>query len=225
MAEEKKKVGDASSPFHKDFHQEVLYFVLPGLIILALLLNRLMAYLNTLEIQAGVSLWARFLLWLAGAWSTWKVFGTILSGAAIVWAVYSYMKIHEIAKEEKKIYGPDPEVIPVIEEEKRHKKLEDWQKVLAHAHSENPAEWRVAIIEADIMLDELLTALGYQGEGVGEKLKSVDPSNMLTLDAAWEAHKVRNRIAHSGKDFELSEREVKRITMLFESVFREFGLI
>jgi hypothetical protein len=60
---------------------------------------------------------------------------------------------------------------------------------------------------------------------VAEKLKSVDSSDMLTLDAAWEAHKVRNRIAHSGSDFELNEREAKRVIMLFESVFREFGMI
>jgi deoxyadenosine/deoxycytidine kinase len=83
----------------------------------------------------------------------------------------------------------------------------------------------VAIIEADIMLDEMLTALGYLGDGVGEKLKTVEPSNILTLDAAWEAHKVRNRIAHSGKDFELNQRETKRVVGLFESVFREFGMI
>ena len=225
MADDKKKIGEAGSPYHKDFHKEVLYFVLPGLLILGLLIQRFLAYLNSLETHAAVSLWARFLMWLADAWSIWKVAGVILTGAAIVWSVYSYLKLREIEKEEKKIFGPGPDEVIVMGEEKSSKKKDDWQKILSHAHSENPAEWRVAIIEADIMLDEILTALGYQGEGVGEKLKSVDSSNMLTLDAAWEAHKVRNRIAHSGKDFELSEREAKRVVTLFESVFREFGMI
>jgi hypothetical protein len=223
MADDKK--GGGSSPFHKDFHKEVLYFVLPGLLVLALLIQRFLAYLNSLDLTGTATLWQRFLMWLGDAWAVYKVGSTILTGAAIVWAVYSYFKLHEIEKEEKKIYGPGPEKVPLMEEEKPKKKQDDWHRVLSHAHSENPAEWRVAIIEADIMLDDMLTALGYLGEGVAEKLKSVDSSDMLTLDAAWEAHKVRNRIAHSGSDFELNEREAKRVIMLFESVFREFGMI
>lgn len=223
MADDKKGGGD--SPFHKDFHKEVLYFVLPGLLVLALLIQRFLAYLNTLDLAQGATIWEIFLMWVAEAWSIYKIAGTILTGAGIVWGVYSYLKLQEVEKEEKKIFGPGPEEAPLMEEPKPNNKKDDWHRVLAHAHSENPAEWRVAIIEADIMLDEMLTALGYMGEGVAEKLKSVDPSDMLTLEAAWEAHKVRNRIAHSGTDFELNEREAKRVIMLFESVFREFGMI
>src|SRR5688500_9060226 len=115
MADDKKKAGDASSPFHKDFHKEVLYFVLPGLIVLALLVQRFLAYLNSLETQAAVSLWSRFLMWLSDAWSIWKIVGgVILTGAAIVWGVYSYIKLHEIEKEEKKIFGPGPDEVSLI---------------------------------------------------------------------------------------------------------------
>ena len=56
-------------------------------------------------------------------------------------------------------------------------------------------------------------------------LKSVDKNNFLTLDDAWEAHKVRNDIAHSGINFQLNERETKRVLALFEKVFKEFNVI
>lgn len=222
MAEEKK---GGSSPFHKDFHQEVLYFVLPGLIILGFLVERFIAYLNSLNLYGATTLWEKFLVWLGEFWSAWTVFATVLTGAAIVWGVYSFLKLKAIGKEEEKIFGPTVDEAVVLEAGSSQKRPDQWQKILAHTHSENSAEWRVAIIEADIMLDEILTAAGYLGEGVGEKLKSVEPSDLLTLDAAWEAHKVRNRIAHAGKDFELNQRETKRIISLFESVFREFGAI
>jgi hypothetical protein len=100
-----------------------------------------------------------------------------------------------------------------------------WEQVQTHLNSKNPAEWRLAIIEADVMLDELLKTAGYHGETVGERLKAVEPSDFLTLEAAWEAHKVRNQIAHQGSGFEINEREAIRVVSLFEKVFREFQIL
>ncbi len=100
-----------------------------------------------------------------------------------------------------------------------------WEQIQMHLNSKNPSEWRVAIIEADIMLDDLLKSIGYHGDTVGEKLKAVEKSDFTTVESAWEAHKVRNQIAHLGAGFQINEREVKRVIGLFEAVFREFQII
>jgi hypothetical protein len=100
-----------------------------------------------------------------------------------------------------------------------------WEQIQMHMNSKNPSEWRVAIIEADIMLDDLLKTLSYHGDTVGDKLKAVEKSDFTTVEAAWEAHKVRNQIAHQGADFQINDREVKRVIGLFETVFREFQII
>jgi hypothetical protein len=83
----------------------------------------------------------------------------------------------------------------------------------------------MSILEADNMLLELLTQLGFEGEGVGEKLKSADPKKFKKLPIAWEAHTVRNKIAHEGPNFTLSKREAGRIITLYEQIFQEFGFI
>jgi hypothetical protein len=70
-----------------------------------------------------------------------------------------------------------------------------------------------------------LTRQGYIGDGVGEKLKSIEPSEFGTLADAWEAHKVRNQIAHEGSAFNLSESLAHRTIARYESVFREFKAI
>lgn len=101
---------------------------------------------------------------------------------------------------------------------------ERWEKILKYFDSENPSDWKLAILEADTLLDELVTRMGYQGDNLGEKLKSVEPSDFLTLPAAWEAHKVRNMIAHES-DFFLAKREARRVIDLFEKVFSEFDFI
>jgi len=98
-----------------------------------------------------------------------------------------------------------------------------WKQVLAHIGSDNPSDWRLAILEADIVLEETLDRAGYVGETLGDKLKNAENRPFNSLNAAWEAHKIRNAIAHQGQGFELNQREAARVVGLFEGVFREFG--
>ena len=217
-----KEVG-GSGLFHKDHHKEVLYYLLPALLIIAAILERLFAWWDSLSFYSGSSFFERLLAWFSFWWPTWRVIAFILSILALAWAAYSFWRRRQIDRAEEKIFGREAANIFLSEPAKLEN--EQWQKVLAHAHSENPAEWRLAIIEADIMLDKAMRNRGYQGEGLAELLKAVDSSDMLTLDAAWEAHKVRNRIVHDGPSFELTDRETKRVITLFEAVFKEFGVI
>lgn len=100
-----------------------------------------------------------------------------------------------------------------------------WQMALKHASSPNPSDWKLAIIEADTILDALLENSGYPGATLGERLKNADRGVFKTLDYAWEAHAVRNKIAHEGSAYALSEREAKRVIQLYEEVFKEFKYI
>ena len=100
-----------------------------------------------------------------------------------------------------------------------------WDHITDLIASENPGDWRVAILEADIMLDELVTTMGHHGDTLGEKLKGIEQSDFKTLELAWEAHKIRNRIAHHGSDFILTHREAKRVIDLFREVFQEFDVV
>ncbi|MFA6095584.1 MAG: hypothetical protein WC767_01965 [Candidatus Paceibacterota bacterium] len=136
---------------------------------------------------------------------------------------YSLIGLRKIEKQEDaELYGLKKAPAPEAGPEQDTSLNEKWLKVQEHIKSENPSDWRLAIIEADIMLDEMLEKRGYQGDSLGEKLKSIDKSDMLTLQDAWEAHKVRNQIAHAGSDFQLNEREAKRVIDLFQKVFEEF---
>lgn len=100
-----------------------------------------------------------------------------------------------------------------------------WDQVVELFASAAPSDWRVAIIEADSMLDSLVTSLGYVGDTLGEKMKGIDKGNFPTLDEAWEAHKVRNRIAHDGVDFQLSETDKNQVWKMYEKVFTDAGYI
>ncbi|MBP9836299.1 MAG: hypothetical protein KBC78_00495 [Candidatus Pacebacteria bacterium] len=94
-----------------------------------------------------------------------------------------------------------------------------------HIASDNPNDWKLAIIEADIVLDEALKKLGYNGVSLGERLKSITPSQLTCLDDAWQAHKIRNQIAHGGADFVLTKRLAEETIKRYRRVFTELGAV
>lgn len=100
-----------------------------------------------------------------------------------------------------------------------------WEGIQGHLAEDNPNSWRVAIIEADIFLEETLNNAGYVGNTIGEKLKTANPTSFTTIQDAWEAHKVRNEIAHGGSDFVLTKKIAQQTLTRFERVFREFGVL
>lgn len=100
-----------------------------------------------------------------------------------------------------------------------------WELVENHINSDDENKWKLAIIEADIILDELLTTLNLPGQTIGDKLKAVEPSDFDSIEEAWEAHKIRNAIAHEGSDFLINQREAKRVIKLYQKVFEEFEII
>ncbi|MFW5853375.1 MAG: hypothetical protein ACOCU8_01975 [Patescibacteria group bacterium] len=146
----------------------------------------------------------------------WVLLGLALTALMVV-VVFKLKKLRQAERAEAKA---------AIERVRANLKQEhkDWQKVIDYLNTDNPAEWRQAIIEADILLDHLVKRMGYTGETLGERLKQIEPSDFLTLNQAWEAHKVRNMIAHQ-QDYQLTHREAKRVIGLYEEVFREFHYI
>lgn len=100
-----------------------------------------------------------------------------------------------------------------------------WDRIKEQLASDNEQSWRLAILESDIMLNEMLDTLGYRGETVADKMRQVDRGDFRTIDLAWEAHKVRNKIAHEGSAHTLTAREARRVIDLFEAVFKEHGFV
>jgi hypothetical protein len=102
---------------------------------------------------------------------------------------------------------------------------EKWLDVESKINSANPSDWRLAILEADILLDEMLIQMGLAGGSLGERLKSAHHSFFATLDEAWTAHKIRNIIAHQGSSYELTYGEARKAIDLYRRVFEEFYFI
>ncbi len=112
-----------------------------------------------------------------------------------------------------------------LHEEVGGSKNEHWGVVLTYLFSQHKSDWKLAIIEADTMLSGLLETLGFHGESLGDKLKMANQENFPELTVAWEVHTIRNKIAHDGLAFELSQHEAKRVIAMYEQIFHTYGYI
>ena len=93
--------------------------------------------------------------------------------------------------------------------------IEGWQSVLDKMESGNEANYKLAVIEADKIFDDLLKKNGYQGRDMGERLKNITSDQLVNIDDVWQSHKMRNRLVHE-PDFQLKEHEVRRIIEIYE---------
>lgn len=146
---------------------------------------------------------------------------------------YAIVRLFEIRTKErrhlqeeiKKYAENKAEYAKRLHEEAGGSKNVHWGQVLSYLFSQHKSDWKLAIIEADMMLDGLMGQLGFKGESLGDKLKSANQENFPKLTIAWEIHTIRNRIAHEGLAFELSQHEAKRVVALYEQIFHAYGYI
>lgn len=168
--------------------------------------------------------WQNLLDFLGALWNIYSVIAILLSILFFIGFLYAKIKYDELREQEdhalkmaealwKERYGGAATT------------NNRWEEIQQHIREDNPNSWRVAIIEADIFLEEILNSAGYVGTTIGEKLKSANSATFTTLQDAWDAHKVRNEIAHTGGDFVLTKKVAQETIIKFERVFREFGAI
>lgn len=172
------------------------------------LLTRIFGFLRSLFAIGGVEApWWLILLWFGFYAALWLLI------LVMMWRIIKHRRAE--TRDLQAALATESETTPLNSR---------WQRVLKYLESENPAEWKLAIIEADTMLDELVKTLRPHEETLGERLKAIEPSDFTTLQDAWDAHKLRNRIAHEAH-YQLTKHEALRAIAMFKRVFEEFQYI
>jgi len=99
-----------------------------------------------------------------------------------------------------------------------------WQKVRSRLESTNEAEYKLAVIEADGILNDILLRMGFRGETLGDRLKSLTTGIIPNLEDVSKAHQTRNNVVHD-PDFRLTLEEAQRTLEIYEVAFRNLDLI
>lgn len=90
-----------------------------------------------------------------------------------------------------------------------------WVKIMARLETGLESEAKLAVIEADSMLDEILARMGFAGESLGERLKLVTTEIVPNISEVFEAHKIRNNIVHD-PDYRLTLDQARKTLSVYE---------
>jgi len=99
-----------------------------------------------------------------------------------------------------------------------------WKQIEDHFYRGDENDLKIAIIEADKLLEEALRHAGIRGMNLGERLKNLKPNQFPNLDDLWQAHRLRNQIVHE-PTFKLKRDLAERALKIYEDTLKRFHLL
>ena len=99
-----------------------------------------------------------------------------------------------------------------------------WQSVLKRLDTGLESEYKLAVIEADRMLDGSLKKMGYAGSNLEERLTKLTSITLSNIEEVQRAHQARNNILHD-PDYKLELTEAKKIMNIYEEAFRSLQIL
>ena len=107
--------------------------------------------------------------------------------------------------------------VPLISKSKMGKR---WKKVKDRLKAGNSSQYKVAIIEADAIAEEILGGIGFAGANMSEKLEQVGEAQLDDyLESLKNVHAIRNRIVHE-VDYEVDQSTAEGIIGVYENFLR-----
>src|SRR3989344_924876 len=142
------------------------------------------------------------------------IFFLLLLIFGIIFVIYQLIKIrpgYEI------VYDPNK-----IQQKKIAKSR--WEEILERFNVGTESDMRLAVIEADSLVDDVFKKLGYPGETLGERIASVSPEELRSINDLREAHGIRNRLVHT-PGYKINKDDAERSIRRYQQVLSELEVI
>lgn len=100
---------------------------------------------------------------------------------------------------------------------------EKWKEIEKLMAADSALSWKMAVIEADKLMDSALKRAFMRGENMGERLRFA-ASRHPKIRKVWEAHILRNDLVHE-TDRRLSKSEAEGALALFREGLKILGVL
>lgn len=98
-----------------------------------------------------------------------------------------------------------------------------WLGIEAQLKRDEPSSYHLAVLNADKLLDKALKERGYQGQTMGERMKTAK-NIWSNANNVWNAHKLRNQIAHE-HEVRVTYDDARRALAGFKQALKDIGAI
>ncbi len=100
----------------------------------------------------------------------------------------------------------------------------EWKRISSRLNSGEESDYKLAVIEAEDLLEERLRNMGYKGSTIQDLLTQVPETIVPNIEEVGRAHKLRNNIVHD-PDYKLETEEASKAVATFERALQELGAI
>ncbi|KKT78979.1 hypothetical protein A2W48_01330 [Candidatus Giovannonibacteria bacterium RIFCSPHIGHO2_12_44_12] len=99
-----------------------------------------------------------------------------------------------------------------------------WGKIMERFNAGTESDWRLAIVEADSLVDEVFKKIGFAGETLGDRISSISEQEVHSVAELKSAHQVRNNLVHT-PGYKLSREDADRTMRHYHKVLEELEMI
>jgi hypothetical protein len=107
--------------------------------------------------------------------------------------------------------------IPMISVKKMRKR---WNKIETRLESDDYSQYKIAIIEADKIVDGIFKSMNLKGNDMVERLKTLNPEQLEAEEDLEKAHKIRNQIIND-PSFNIGKKEAKETLDIYAKFLTE----
>jgi hypothetical protein len=99
-----------------------------------------------------------------------------------------------------------------------------WKKIKKRIASPSEANWKLAIIESEELIEQALSNMGYKGEGLREKLRGVDTAVIPNIPDLISSYDIFINIL-ADNNYKIEHDKAIKIVSSFEEFLTHFDLL
>jgi hypothetical protein len=99
-----------------------------------------------------------------------------------------------------------------------------WTEIEGRIRVGGNIQYKLAILEADRFVDEILSGIGYEGKNIIEKLEGVTDQQLSYAQPLREVHAIRNEIINSS-EFSIDEDRAREAVKTYRELLENLEII
>ncbi len=176
-----------------------------------------------MNLKAILDVILQFRSW-AGSWLEpnliwFQLLGVLLSGLFLWGIIYIITRVNYFDMKVEKYM----DLLGMGNLTKR-RSLKGWEQIKKRIISEAQQDWKLGVLEADKILDEILKMAGYLGSDLTKKLEILKPENLASLEEIKSAHLLARKIM-SDPSLELKKDDAIVALKSYKKAFKELNLL
>jgi len=101
---------------------------------------------------------------------------------------------------------------------------ERWAAVAKKFALGTPESMRLAVIEADALVDTALKNMDVPGDHLADRISNLDTEDLTTINRLWRAHRMRNELVHT-PGYSLSSSNAELALNDYEAFLKEIEVL